>query len=217
MKLQSLAFWKKREPKDVFPQVKHRITEAFKSGGVQYYKFDDLFNLPYQRGMAALDVYTEANMKCDRDFLKAFTEANNTILTGNKIGLSEMAQLKKNNDILRERLDYVAAPDLLYKVASVVYFDATENPYKYDSKYCMEKVERWKKEMSVDDFFLQQPIRSLFPFLEGAVLNFAQYSEMLKEMTEAQRSYLSDVISQKDKPISNNKTSASSAKGMQAK
>lgn len=208
-------FWKKKEPKEVFPEVKHRITEAFKSGGVQYYKFDDLFNLPYQRGMAALDVYTEATMKCDYAFLKLVTDANNTLFSGKKIGFDEIAKLKKNNDILRERLDYVVAPDMLYKVASVVFFDATENPYKYDAKYCAEKVERWKREMSVDDFFLQQPIRSLFPFLEGAVLSLGQYSEIIKELTEAQNSHLSEIISHSGNQTSSNKTSLSSAKGTQ--
>jgi hypothetical protein len=48
-------------------------------------------------------------------------------------------------------------------LASVVYFDSSESPYKYDYKYGIEKIRRFKK-ADVDAFFLRIPIKNYLPF-----------------------------------------------------
>lgn len=161
--------------KTVFPDAKHKITEAFVIDGVQYYQFDSIYNLPYKRGLAAVMVYEELKMKCDYELLKEFTKNIDKILNGNRISLNEFAELKRMNDIVMERLNWVTDIDLIYKLAAVVYFDKTESPYGYDAKYSFEKIQKWKKAEGVDDFFLRQPIQQLIPFLKGVNLNSENY------------------------------------------
>lgn len=183
------------KPKSVFPDAKHIITEAFTSGGITYYNFDNTFNLPYQRGLQAIMVYEELRMKCDYEMLKSFTDGLDKIMGGTKIGINQFMEIKRMNDIMRERLGWVVDTDLVYKLAAVVFFDKNESPVKYDPKYCAEKIERWKKAEGINDFFLREPIQNLIPFLKGSGLNFLEYSLAQVELSKKHREIISMPLS----------------------
>ncbi len=138
----------------------HRIKPSFISGGIQYYEFEDSNSILSGRGFAATNFYKELSMGCTREFLQAHTEAVRSILRNNKE--IDLPGLDKLNMQLIERLEMILDPDTAYKVASVVYFDATENPYSFDYAYAFQKIAKWKKE-KVNDFFLQTPVKSLIP------------------------------------------------------
>lgn len=175
--------WKKRLTKIYFPDVRFQVKYAFTCGGVDYFEMDDIFNLPYQRGLAAMSVYEELRMKCGYEFLKAHCEAVNNILSAPKFNLASALQLKKLNDQIRERLTWITDVDLAYKLAAVVYFDKNEKPQAYDAKYCFDKIQRWKKAEGAQDFFLRHPLQKLIPFLKDADLNMQIYSEVMQTMT----------------------------------
>jgi hypothetical protein len=137
-----------------------RIVEAFVLDGITYYTFDDIFNIPVERAFSAIDHYNEMQQRCTRDYLISHLDAQNEILSSKKIDITKLAQLNLN---LKERLEMIFDADLLYKLASVVYFDSSESPYKYDYKYGIEKIRRFKK-ADVDAFFLKTPIRNYLPF-----------------------------------------------------
>lgn len=177
--------------RNAFPDAKHPIKPAFICGGVQYYTMDSVYNLPYQRGLSATMVYEELRMKCDHELLKSFTDSIDTILNGRQVKLAELMKIKHMNDIVRERLTWVIDTELLYKLASVIYFDENESPYLYDPKYCFDKIEKWKKSEDIDAFFLRQPIQSLVPFLGDVKLNFQTYSQAQKIVNEKHRTILS--------------------------
>lgn len=86
------------------------------------------------------------------------------------------------NTRLNERLYLAFDMDLIYKLASVVFFDGTENPNIYEQKYGMQKIEKWKKFESVQDFFLRQPIKRLVPFLDGHEQHIQTYQEMVEQI-----------------------------------
>lgn len=202
---------------NIFPGAKRVINEAFVFNGTPYYCFDSVFNLPYQRGLAAVMVYEEMRMKCDLELLKAFTDANDKILSGNKLALPQFYELKKMNDIVKERLTWVIDTDLVYKLASVVFFDSAESPYHYDSKYAFEKVQQWKKSEDINTFFLREPIQSLIPFLKGVEVNFQEYSEAQNELTKKHHLTFSTNTSEKSGSNSKSKPSSSSAEAMPRK
>lgn len=180
---------KKREQKE-----KYRIEYAFTCGGTKYYRFADIANLPYERGLMAADVYNELEMRCDRDFLIKFVDTMEDLLHQQRI---DIFTINKLNEILKHRLQMTTHVDLLYKLASVVYFDKTENPYVYEPAYAEKKIAKWRKDKGVQDFFMQKPLLELIPSLENVNTDLDIYSAMQKESELMQSECLRIASSQK--------------------
>lgn len=180
---------KKREQKE-----KYRIEYAFTCGGTKYYRFADIANLPYERGLMAADVYNELEMRCDRDFLIKFVDTMEDLLHQQRI---DIFTINKLNEILKHRLQMTTHVDLLYKLASVVYFDKTENPYVYEPAYAEKKIAKWRKDKGVQDFFMQKPLLELIPSLENVNTDLDTYSAMQKEIELMQSECLRIASSQK--------------------
>jgi hypothetical protein len=193
------VFKKKKPKRDWFkeyPEV--RIVPAFtlsaKDGYPEttYYEFEDANNLTSGRGFAAVNYYKELSMGCTREFLLAHTEAIDKIVRdAKKIDVIEIAKL---NLQLKERLTMVIDSLTPYKVASVIYFDESEDPYSYDYSYGMKKIERWKKE-NVSSFFLQTPVRNLIPSSLLSEESLESYMKVAKELDKTQYQNILDVIS----------------------
>ena len=182
--LQKIKSWRHNRSKDVkrlFPNQRHIIEPAFKIAGVQYYRFDDVFQIPYERGLMALAVYEETRMKCSREYLTKHVEVTRELLRSNKVDIFKINQL---NEQLGERLNLVLDTDLLYKLASIVYFDEKENPAIYETDYCSKKIEFWKAHKGVADFFLQKPLLELIPYLENVDFDLNTYSVLNKELND---------------------------------
>ena len=87
--------------------------------------------------------------------------------------------LQKLNAQLGERLTFPFEPEIGLKLASVVYFDDTENPYEYDAKYATEKINKWRAGAGVRDFFTREPLTELIPFLKSYEGDIKVYSETI--------------------------------------
>jgi hypothetical protein len=181
-----------KEPKfKNFPEL--RTKYAFTSGGVDYFEFEDPNNLTQGRGFGALNYYKELSMSCTREFLQAHVEAIDKIVRDSKkIDIIEIAKL---NLQLKERLDMVIDSLTPYKVASVIFFDATEDPYSFDYGYAMKKIEKWKKE-DVASFFLQTPLKSLIPSTLLSEENLENYMKVAREVDQTHFKTILDVTSQ---------------------
>jgi hypothetical protein len=176
----------KREPSNPFPLSKHVINPAFAVGGIDYYEFDTTANLPWKRGLKFLSIYNELDMRCDRFYLTKHAEAvENIFVSGKRVGFDEMMKVRQLNSQLKERLDLIFHEDLVYKVASVVFFDTSENPDDWEWKYAMKKIEHWKRHEGVQDFFLHEPIQRLIPFLSDVSSSFPLYSEVASKIDKA--------------------------------
>jgi hypothetical protein len=188
--LQKIKTWKhnRKNPKKLFPNQKHLIDYAFTAGGVDYYQFNDTFSLPYERGLMALAVYEESRMRCSREYLERHVKTVRETLKSNKIDIFKINQL---NEQMSERLNLVIDVDLLYKLASIVFFDKKENPAIYEPDYCKEKIEFWKRHKGVADFFLQKPITELIPFLKSAGIDLNEYSRLNTELNRLHSERLS--------------------------
>ena len=125
-----------------FPAAKHRIVYAFTHAGVDYYKFDNAHgDLPYKRGLEAVIAYRELQMMCSFDFLKKYQAKVDAILGAPKFNMQSAMQLQTLNKQLGERLTIPFEPNLALRLAAVVFFDKTENPYDFDAKYAETKIE----------------------------------------------------------------------------
>lgn len=184
---------------------KYRIEYAFTCGGTKYYRFADIANLPYERGLQAMVVYKEVTMQCDRTYLQDHVKAMDKILSSNNINIYNIKTL---NDFMKQRLALPTDVDLLYKLASVCFFDETENPCTYEPAYAEKKIAKWRKDKGVTDFFSQTPLLELMPFLQRVDVDLSAYTpinnRINKEMKDALQTILSD---EKSKPTKGGKTS----------
>lgn len=139
----------------------HHIVPVFEENGHVNSRFTDEFNIPSERGFAAFHHFEKLVRRADDKFLQTHTEAVDAILEHPTV--IKIAEIKKLNSDLKERLTMFYPPDLIWSLASVLFFDETENPYSYDSVYAEQKIARWKKSKDIYDFFLLQPFQSLMP------------------------------------------------------
>jgi hypothetical protein len=187
-----------RKPKFLRDNI-GKITEAFEHRGEKYYMFDDIFQLPTDRALQALDYYEEFNMRCTKSYLKGFCEACEKIITNpKKIDLIQLGQLVR---YLQERLEMIPVPDHIYRLASVVFFDKSESPYFYDRKYAQVKIAKWKEDPEMLAFFLRTPLKDLIPSLDSDGRNLSMYSEVVEQLNKMHHKAVLSLLSDKDMNI----------------
>jgi len=188
----------KRPPKFLTTEAGN-IKPAFEYKGTTYYMFEDIFSVPTIRGLQALDYYDEFNMRCTKDFLIQFLNAQEKILSNpKKLDLIQLATLTK---YLRERLEMTPVPEHIYRLASVVFFDGTENPYFFDRKYAAKKIELWKQDPEILAFFLRTPLQDLIPFLDLEQTDLSTYSAIIERVNQIHLNEVLEVLLQKDMKV----------------
>lgn len=188
-------------PKTYFPDAKHIITYGFSIGERHYFRFDDPLSMGYDRALKCLVYYKEIDMNIDREFIKAHTQAIDNIFVKGKLTIDDLMDVRLLNNQLKQRLELPKEPDLMYKLASVVFFDQHENPNIYEFKYGEKKIAFWKKSTSLPDFFLTRPIMELIPYLKYAEENLQQFSEMTQRATKEHLDNLLPLLSNEQKTI----------------
>ena len=207
-----------------FGEFPFRIVPAFELGGTTYYEVENIFNTPCFRAMSAIKYYEEMRMKCTLEYLEAWTEGHSNLIkqakelfqsNGNRLNLAgifdKLNELDKRSTGLKERLNLAMDIDLVYKLASVVYFDETENPYQYEQQYGHKKIVQWNKSEDVSAFFLRSPIKKLVPFLHGQEENILLYSEVTSRIKEQDLKEVMSNLSSEQKQQYTNRTSLSNA------
>ena len=133
-------------------------------------------------------------MKMTYEYLQQHVESVNKVLKSQKIDVYKLHNL---NAIMEERLKWFVDVDILYKLASIVFFEKGEDPRTYDFKYNAEKIEFWKQHKSVTDFFLQTPLLELMPFLKELEMNLETYSAITRELNKRHSDLVSSILSAK--------------------
>lgn len=147
--------------------------------------------MPVERALAAMQVYSELDMRVDRKFLEAHWKVVIELI--NKGDFAEVASLSKK---ALARLDYITDTGLLLKLASVIYIEEHENPARFSLTTAEKKVEFWlKHEKQIDAFFLKLRISELLPFLGSLKVNIPMYSLAVSEASEREYQYLSRLLS----------------------
>ena len=171
---------------------KYKVVPAFSIGGVDYWMYDSAMEVPTGRFFAAMGVYTEMEMNCNKEYLTAHCKAMEKLLSDpKKISLTYIMQLNIN---LKERLDLMPFPDYIYKLASVVFFDKTESLYSYDYEYNAKKIEQWKASGGTLDFFSRTPLAELVPQLNMPEKDTLTYLTVTKLIAETHRKLHTDIL-----------------------
>lgn len=172
---------------------RYKIIEAFTLGGTKYFMFDQTTEVPTGRMLAAMAIYSEMEMRCDREYLDLHTRAMEKLLSDpRKINVMYIAQLNLN---LKERLELMPLPDFVYKLASVIFFDETESPYNYNFEYNKGKIEQWKKSPETLDFFLSRLASELVPSLKPANGNSRTFFQIAEQVDAIHRTAATKILS----------------------
>lgn len=181
------------KPKTWKVEEGHVIVPAFISEGVQYYMMKDSFNTYCMRALEALDVYEQWNMRCSREHLMAFINALDAVISKPTIRIEDIVKLKIN---MAERLNYaLPSKEIIYRFAAVAFFDANESPYTYDDAYGKQKIEKWKKAMDIESFFLTVPIGTMMPLPDISQIDLEPYLKVLEMVEEKEKELISELQS----------------------
>lgn len=187
---------KSKDPKVAFPNARDRIVYAFTLGETHYFQFDDINAIPCERGFQALAFYNEMNERCTREYLLAHSQAMDNIL--NDARQIKITDLVKLNMQLKERLEWLFEPEIAYKLCTVVFFDATENPYRFEYQYSLRKADFFRR-AKMDDFFLSKPIVKLIPYISSFSSDFQEYCQMVLAINQKHIENISTMLSEADK------------------
>lgn len=185
----------KRELKSFLVDQKYKVSPAFKLGGIKYYYFESTNEVPTGRFFAAMGIYTEMEMNCDKEYLISHTKIIDKILDDpKKTSIGTIAQLNIN---MKERLNLMPFPDYIYKLASVIFFDKTESLYSYDYDYNKIKIEKWKAAGGSLAFFSGTPLRELIPQLAMPERDIQTYSMVSKLINETHQELITAQLLEK--------------------
>ena len=167
------------------------IEPVFECGGVTYYRTRDVFSTFAGRGMKMLEVSEEWQNRMTNERLIQFIQAMENELNEPKIKLTNISNLIQK---MKERVMFpVPTSELVVKMASVAFFDATEDPHEVDETYTREvKIPHWKK-YGVDDFFLGMNLRELMGFPSISKEDFDKVSRVIQAMVEMEDKILPPV------------------------
>lgn len=144
---------------------------AFNASNGRNWKFLDEKNIPAGRAMHALDIYGKLEEKADKSYHKLAYQS--IIDQANKGNLVKAANIAQN---ALDRVNHITNADLLYELASVLYFDEHENPYEYSYEYAEKKIALWRKD-GLESFFSRTPLKDYLPSFGTLSTNFQIYTD----------------------------------------
>lgn len=155
------------------PDIENNIEVAFKVKGKTYYRFKDDFRMPVGRYKYVYAFSKEVEMRMDLDTLKEYVRELKRCLNGEK-KVIDLEGAFKIVFSLETRVNLAFEPDTVRRLASVAYFDSTEDLSTYDQKHGNDKIAFWKKN-NVTDFFLTRPINELLGLTDTSITSLEEY------------------------------------------
>ena len=161
-------------PRDRWDQIEY----AFTSGGRHYFRFTSEVNIPFQRAIAARDILTEELWQITPVVLQGWAEGLISLVTDQKKPIEKrMFEIGIMANRLKEQLGISFSLTRQMKLATVLYFDETENPLDYQYNYNAEKLKQWTADNDISGFFLRLPDVVLMPSSTEFIKNFPTYLE----------------------------------------
>jgi hypothetical protein len=168
------------------PDVANNIEFAFKCGGRSYYRFKSDYLMPVGR-YKMVDAYLhEAELRMNLKTLNNYLDEIEKSLNGSKgvVNIGKAFQLLHNMRTRTKDLGF--EPQTIKRLASVVYFDDTEDLREYNREHCEAKIKFWEKH-DCYDFFLTRPIDELLNvkgISEESLRKYIQEAEaIIKDLT----------------------------------
>lgn len=183
--------------------IKHKVEFVFQVKSKKYYRFIEDHQIPVGRYKYIYAALKEVDLRMSIDTLKSFVAEMKKILDGGmKKNLVSMEQMWKLVFNLETRISVPFEPGTVRKLASILFFDETEDLRTFNQKYGDDKVKFWM-DNNVMDFFLTMPIVELLGLKNISLASLEEYiqghSELIKNLTRDQQTQSSESSSENGK------------------
>lgn len=164
------------------PDFENNVEFAFESGGVNYYRAIKDFMLPVGRYKWVDASLNEVDIRMDLKVLKAYIEELKKALNGST-GIIKLDKAFQIIYSMETRCNLGFEPETVKRLASVVYFDETEDLTDYDMDYGKIKIAHWEKHETYA-FFLTRPIGELLKLNDFSETSLKKYIQVASQIIE---------------------------------
>lgn len=178
------------------------IEFAFRCGGVDYYKFNQVADMPVLRAFYAMGKWQEFEAKASNKHLIAYLDA--VEVANNKQNNNQIAVLTNQ---LRERLDWLFDIETVYEIAAAYYFDKNESLYEINELHNKKKIENWVQNGAAS-FFLSMNLKQYLPHFVMQKEHLVEYLEGMRLMDIKQKSKILEILHQVPSLISSQQYTA---------
>ncbi len=199
MKIKDFFRRKEQHNPDVF-NVKHpdfidAVEPAFKVGEVQYYRFKSEVRMPWSRYTIMQTLLSAQDLRMDHELLAGFIQVMRKAINISAKGTIDLTTLIRTIDAMDSRMCFQFEVNTTYALASVMYFDDTEDMYHYDKAHNEKKVKTWM-EAKVVDFFYTRPMGELLGLSNTSPQDLVAFMDQQRELLAV----LNEPISETPKP-----------------
>lgn len=178
------------------PKIKGLVEEAFKANGVQYYCFKQESEGRYKRYIVMQAFLQEYYLRIDLATLKANIQQLdkwlNPPISKEGVGQLQLGRALELLDVMRQRAEIAFEPDTVYRLASCLYFDDTEDVSNYDKDHNEKKIASWK-EANIVDFFFHRLFKELTGLTVSSRTDLANYLQEVPNLLGSLRS-MEDIL-----------------------
>lgn len=140
------------------PDYIGQLEEAFTVRGVQYWCFKHDTRIPMGRYMFIQNFLQEVLYRMTVDRLKAYIDKIRSQIDGSSVNKEGTPSINIGNaivflDQMKNLTELAFEPETVYRLASVIYFDETEDVTRWDPEHNKKKIAAWKEDGTLDFFY----------------------------------------------------------------
>lgn len=167
------------------PEYAPMVEEAFTCGGKRFYRFKEEYRMSTGRYKYYYSTLRELELKLSLKDLEKFIDVFETILNGGSkkkdIKMGDLWQMLFN---LKSRVALAFDLPTIKRLATIAYFDETEDLTTYSEEYGNQKIRIWENH-DTEDFFLTRLIGELYGLKNFSVESLQEHlTEMEAIRTE---------------------------------
>lgn len=156
------------------PEIAPKVEEAFKANGKQYYRFKEEYQMPTGRYKWVLNYLRETDLRMDIDLFKSYLKEMKSALNPGAGGTIDLEKIWRVILNMESRANLAFEAEGVRRLASVIFFDSSEDLSGYDMKYNKLKIKGWEDNNTLD-FFLTMPISGLLGMRNTSIESLEEY------------------------------------------
>jgi len=169
------------------PDIAHKVEFAFESGGKKYYQFIEEFEIPAGRYKWISAYLQEHDLRLDPKVLEDYCNQIDECINKGQIGKIAIITEK-----IRGRTKLAFSPDTIKRLASVIYFDESEDLSDFSLNHAAQKIQQWNNDDTVT-FFLTRPIRELLGLNDTSETHLRNYLTSVQILMDLNSKTIEDI------------------------
>jgi len=150
--------------------------------GIIYHRFNKETSMPWGRYMYLQTFLKSAELRMNLEDLTEYMKRLRKASTIQK-GSINLEEIYKIISQIESRCELEFETETTYKLASVLYFDDTEDLYSYDLAYNQKKIAAWK-EARTTDFFYMMPMEEFLNLNGSSPQDLLTFMDVQKKILE---------------------------------